>query len=244
MNALLENAALLDSGLPKMAAAVLHANSPQGMLMRNGRLPPKIEVVDGVPVSTAKRALLASTAVYDGLAVLYNEAVVGSMLIIALPTRPTMGNLHKVLKGRGIVLDEDYRAYRAKFDVDGNRYPVKDRPLVVERLTPTLMKVSTKYQNFGREVAAAARDLGKESPELTHAKRLTGKQSKADKEGLRRADIASVDSSPLDSIITRSRLVAPYSAGGPEGDTDMKALDEAEDHELVMRILPPPRIGG
>lgn len=154
--------------LPKMAAALLDANSPQGDLMRFGKLPEVIPEA-GLPPSDAMQTITLSTAVYDGLAVLYNDAAIGTMLIVSLPNHPTMGNLKRVLTGRGLECGVDYLAYRAKFDVNGLRYAVKARPLVLERMTETLMKVSTGRQNYGKEMAAAARERGESTPSLTHA---------------------------------------------------------------------------
>lgn len=217
--------------LPKMAAALLDANSPQGDLMRFGKLP---EVIPegGLPPSETVQSITLSTAIYDGLAVLYNDAAPGTMLIVSLPNRPTMGNLKRILTGRGLVLGEDYLAYRAKFDVNGLRYAVKARPLVLERMTDTLMKVSTGRQNFGKEMAAAARERGEFTPSLTHAPEPPADPRKLKGRGrLKTAEAA--DASSFSDLLGRTEPNPGVLGSG-------SLVDMAESASLKgMPLLPP-----
>lgn len=220
--------------LPEMAAKVLPANSTESDLMRFGKEQKRAEKkrIDGPDLK--KQTLVASTAIYDGLAVLYNEAEVHAMLVVALPNRPTMGNLNRILKGRGLTQGVDYLAYRAKFDVDGNKYPVKDRPLVIERLTDVLMKVSNGKGSYGREMATLARERGEVVHELTHARQLGPKGRRGElaeeriKEALAEGDL-------LDQVEVDQPILPASSPAGYEQD---------EMDRLARMELPPLQVGG
>lgn len=218
--------------LPPMAATVLNAGSLQSTLMRLGKeAVKKPDVLSDSP----KQSLALSTAIYDGLAVLYNDAEVGSLVVVSLPNRPTMGNLNRILKGRGVVSGTDYAAYRAKFDVLGNKYPIKDRPLVLEKLTATQMKLSTGKHSFGREMAAKARELGEATPELTHARKLGPKGRRGEIEAAAIAEALASEPLPVDELL---------GAGSREPAPLVSQVEQEDADKLASMTLPPPRVGG
>lgn len=194
----------------ELAAIVLRADSPESQTMKFGRP----DAAKG-----KESARVNATNLYDGLAVLYNEAEVDAMLVLSLPNNPSLGNLNRVLGGRGVVLDVDYRLFRAKYDVDGKRYPTKERPLVLEKLSPTPMKLRqvADRQSPGREIAHRAKEIGKLSTDLLHARdRRKEEDIETQAEQMRR------DTGPLDGVAT--------------------PLDHEELATLQAADIPPPRI--
>lgn len=226
-----------NSNLPQMVATVLHAGSAQGDLMRFGKEPKRPQLqADG---TEAKHPLAVSTAIYDGLAVLYTEAEVGAMVVVNLPNRPTMGNLNRILKGRGLVPAEDYMAYRAKFDVDGNKYPIKDRPLVLEKLSATPMKMSGGKVSYGREMASQARERGESDLTLTHARQLGPKGRKGELAEERERLAIAGTSTPLDDLLGEAESPAPLLPVNEQEKLEQAELD------ALSRVVPPSlEIGG
>ena len=225
------------SNLPPMVATVLHAGSAQGDLMRFGKEPKRpLLQADG---TEAKQPLAVSTAIYDGLAVLYTEAEVGSMLVVNLPNRPTMGNLNRILRGRGLTPAMDYMAYRAKYDVDGNKYPIKDRPLVLEKLSPTAMKMSAGKVSYGREMASQARERGETDRALTHARQLGPKGRKGEMDAERERLAREGSATPLDDILGQAESPAPILPVN-----EQEKLEQAEIDALNSVTPPSLEIGG
>lgn len=129
---------------------------------------------DGRPKVARHAHDLTSTAIYDGLAALYNDANVGALLVVDLPNKPTTGNLHKVLCGRDLERGVDYALYRAKADVFGNNFGPRKRPLVLEKLTDKVMKVPPNRATQARQVAIDAAIRGIQDLRLLHAAVETG----------------------------------------------------------------------
>jgi hypothetical protein len=142
-----------------LAVAILEGETVEASYFREGR--PK-EVV-------AKPQVVTSTAIYDGLAALYNDASIGALLVVDLPNKPTTGNLHKVLCGRELVRDHDYCLFRAKADIHGNNFGPRQRPLVLEKLTDAPMKVPPNRAYQARIMADAAAVRGAQDLRLLHA---------------------------------------------------------------------------
>jgi len=150
---------------PPLAVAIVEGATAAASYIREGR--PKAVVV-------VKPHVLTSSAIYDGLAALYNDANKGALLVVDLPNKPTTGNLHKVLLGRGLVKGVDYALFRAKADVHGNNFGPRQRPLVLEKLTdaPITVPQSRKFQ--AQMLANEAVVRGVKDLRLLHATPKTG----------------------------------------------------------------------
>lgn len=206
--------------VPELLCTVVQPDTLAGQLMKFGHQTP--------PKGPDPRRV-AATAIYDGLATLYNDAEVGALLVVSLPNRPSLGNLHRVLSGRGLT-ETDYTLFRARFDAEGNRYPVKERPLVLEKRTSRWMRMRAKQaQSMGREVANRAMEHVDEAERLLHARSLTPEQLKRERVETE-TEAAKEEGSLLDPMITApgSALTSP--------------LDEAEAHQLGLEDIPPPKL--
>jgi hypothetical protein len=144
-----------------LAVAIVEGETDAARYIREGR--PK-----RVP-ATNKPQALTSTAIYDGLAALYNDANAGALLVVDLPNKPTTGNLHKVLCGRDLERGVDYALFRAKADIQGNNFGPKQRPLVLEKLTDKVMKVPDNRAPQARVLADEAAARGVQDLRLLHA---------------------------------------------------------------------------
>jgi hypothetical protein len=94
-----------------------------------------------------------STVLYDSVALRYNQTEPGDLFLMSLPTDPSLYNLRKFFKARG-VQETDYRLFRPVADETGRRYKNSKRPVAVQRLTAARM---TPLQPFPREAAALAK---------------------------------------------------------------------------------------
>lgn len=104
----------------------------------------------------------AATVLYDAVALRYNQCAPGDLFILHLPNRPTMSNLRKHFKARG--LDEnDYRLFRPSADESGKRYRSHQRPLALQRLTSHEM---TTVQPFPTEAAKLAKEASERGTEF------------------------------------------------------------------------------
>lgn len=100
-----------------------------------------------------------ATVLYDALALRYNDAEVGELILFNLPNKPSAGNLRKTFESRGL-RDLDYRLFRPLFDENGERYPANRRPLVLQKLAETPMKTIRPYPAIARRLAKQAEERG------------------------------------------------------------------------------------
>jgi hypothetical protein len=94
-----------------------------------------------------------ATVLYDSIALRYNLCEPGDLFLMNLPNSPTLFNMRKHFKARG-VLETDYRLFRPLCDETGRRFSADKRPVAVQRLTTARMKT---LQPFPREAAALAK---------------------------------------------------------------------------------------
>jgi hypothetical protein len=95
-----------------------------------------------------------TTVLYDSIALRYNQLDPGDLFIVSLPNHPTLGNLRKNLKARG-VSEHDYRLFRPVCDETGRLYRGNRRPLALQRLT---VKKMTTIQPFPADAARLAKE--------------------------------------------------------------------------------------
>ena len=88
-----------------------------------------------------RRQIKDKTTDYDSIAIDYNALPAAGILLINLPPKLSIGNIARVLEGRGIVRDTDYRIVRVKEDAMGVRIPIHDRPVAIERKSNIKMLV-------------------------------------------------------------------------------------------------------
>lgn len=96
-----------------------------------------------------------ATLLYDALALRYNEADPGDLMLVNLPNRPTASNLRKNLQARGVG-EHDYRLFRPIYDENGERYPRERRPLALQRITNTPMTTVRPYPAIAAKLAKQA----------------------------------------------------------------------------------------
>lgn len=104
-----------------------------------------------------------STILYDSVALRYNQCVPGDLFLISLPNNPSLFNLRKHLKARG-VHEADYRLFRPTIDEHGIRYRSNKRPVAIQRLTNARM---TPLQPFPTEAALLAKEAEMRGAEST-----------------------------------------------------------------------------
>ena len=78
---------------------------------------------------------------YDALATSYNLLPKGGIMIIKMRSTATLGNVARVLYGRGVERNTDYTMHRLKEDAKGVPIPRQKRPVAIKRLTPVDMLV-------------------------------------------------------------------------------------------------------
>lgn len=76
---------------------------------------------------------------YAELAIQYNQAPENSILLIKADPRVKLGNLARVLSGRGLLRESDYLLYRVKRSASGTLLPIVDRPIALKRLSTAPM---------------------------------------------------------------------------------------------------------
>ncbi|WP_367372188.1 hypothetical protein [Pseudomonas lini] len=101
----------------------------------------------------------AATLIYDSLALRYNKAEPGDLLLVVLPNQPSTSNLRKIFGLRGMK-EGDYRLFRPMRDERGQRFPKNKRPLVLQRLTDNVMRVVQTFQAIAARVAQEAEERG------------------------------------------------------------------------------------
>lgn len=77
---------------------------------------------------------------YDQLAEEYNAVEEGSIILIKRSYTVKLGNLARILQGRGAIRDLDYTLVRLKFSSDGACIPAGKRPIAIKKLTPTQLR--------------------------------------------------------------------------------------------------------
>ena len=100
-----------------------------------------------------------STLIYDALALSYNQIKKGDLMLLDLPNRPTMSNLRKTLKDRGLE-EQDFRLFRSNCDERGQRVPKDSRPLVLHRLSEKVMRTVQPYLTIAANMAEEAKQRG------------------------------------------------------------------------------------
>jgi TusA-related sulfurtransferase len=100
-----------------------------------------------------------STLIYDSLALRYNKAEPGDLLMVELPNKPSTSNLRKTIENRGMK-EADYRLFRPMRDEHGNPFPKNMRPLVLQRITDKMMRTVLPHQAIAARMAEEAEERG------------------------------------------------------------------------------------
>ena len=100
-----------------------------------------------------------ATLLYDALALRYNQAEPGDLLMVSLPNRPTSSNLRKIIEARGLK-ESDYHLFRPRFDERGQHLPIDKRPLVLQRITDKEMRTIQPYTATAAQMAKEAEQRG------------------------------------------------------------------------------------
>lgn len=106
-----------------------------------------------------------TTVLYDSVALRYNQCEPGDLFILLLPNNPSISNLRKNFKARGVD-DGDYRLFRPVTDENGKAYHLNKRPLVLQRLTKRLMTTVQPFPTRAAQLAKMAEHRG----DLAHPK--------------------------------------------------------------------------
>lgn len=101
----------------------------------------------------------AATLIYDSLALRYNKAEPGDLLLVELPNQPSASNLRKIFMLRGMK-EGDYLLFRPMRDERGQRFPKNKRPLVLQRITDKVMRTVQTFQAIAARVAEEAEERG------------------------------------------------------------------------------------
>lgn len=101
----------------------------------------------------------AASLIYDSLALRYNKAEPGELLLVALPNHPSTSNLRKIFGARGMK-EDDYLLFRPMRDEHGKPFPKNKRPLVLQRITDKMMRTVQPYQAIAARVAKEAEERG------------------------------------------------------------------------------------
>jgi hypothetical protein len=103
-----------------------------------------------------------TTVLYDSVALRYNQCEPGDLFILRLPNNPSISNLRKNLKARGVD-DGDYRLFRPVCDETGRAYHINQRPLVLQRLTKRLMTTVQPFPTHAAKLAKMAEQRGNQN---------------------------------------------------------------------------------
>lgn len=82
-----------------------------------------------------------STAFYNEVALAYNLAAVGSILLVPLPRHIRMFNLKQVMLGRGLREGADFMLARMTHDTDGNALPRANRPTKLKKCSAKNVRI-------------------------------------------------------------------------------------------------------
>lgn len=100
-----------------------------------------------------------ATLIYDSLALRYNKAEPGDLLLVALPNQPSTSNLRKIFMARGMK-EGDYLLFRPMLDERGKPFPKNIRPFVLQRITDKMMRTVQPYQAIATRMAEEAEVRG------------------------------------------------------------------------------------
>lgn len=78
---------------------------------------------------------------YNALAEKYNEAPIGTVILLALPSSYRIANMVRVLAGRGLVKDQDFVAVRIVRDMAGKHLPPGDRAVSITKVSTAEIRV-------------------------------------------------------------------------------------------------------
>lgn len=76
---------------------------------------------------------------YDRIAEQYNMSCVNGLVLVKVRRTTSLGNMVKVLHGRGLIRYIDFDITRQKLTATGKEIPVGSRPVVITKLTETIM---------------------------------------------------------------------------------------------------------
>ena len=76
---------------------------------------------------------------YDAISEQYNSGPINSYILIKVPRSASLGNLTKVLHGRGLVRYIDFDIMRQKVTSKGHDIPTNNRPVIITKLTDSTM---------------------------------------------------------------------------------------------------------
>jgi len=81
---------------------------------------------------------------YNEIATAYNKSPVGSLLLVNLYGYRSIktSNFVAILGRRGLEVDKDFRACKVMADADGVPIPSNTRPMSLEKLTNTRMRLT------------------------------------------------------------------------------------------------------
>jgi hypothetical protein len=78
---------------------------------------------------------------YDPFAKRYNEAPVGSFILLETSAQARRTNVESVLQGRGLDPGKDFEATKLKTDAAGNPLPKDKRFMAIKKLSEQRMKL-------------------------------------------------------------------------------------------------------
>lgn len=108
-----------------------------------------------------------STMVYDAMALAYNRMNVDDVMVVNLPTRPSLGNLRLIIKGRGLG-PQDYRLYKPLCDENGQRFARGQNPYILQRTSDKEMRFARKYPAEAAALSQKAEAVG-QAFDILHA---------------------------------------------------------------------------
>jgi hypothetical protein len=76
---------------------------------------------------------------YDAIATQYNALGIDAVLLLDLAPEVRIGNIERVLTGRGLTRDIDYCIARPRKDSSDNLIPVDIRPVMIKKLSAAKM---------------------------------------------------------------------------------------------------------
>ena len=82
-----------------------------------------------------------ATRIYNELAEAYNSSEVGAYITLTL-SHATSSTIKKTLMYRGLSFKTDFDLHRPALNARGGRIPVRQRPLVIHKLSAQKMRVA------------------------------------------------------------------------------------------------------
>lgn len=94
---------------------------------------PSDDEFEGIKSNVAERA--AYKIDYNELAETYNDAEIGSIVLLEAGLKVRANNLIAIVKGRGLAYKKDFTAGKLMKDNEGNSIAPSERPIAVTKMT-------------------------------------------------------------------------------------------------------------